>query len=267
MRQLGLLHTNLPDVIIGDLDSLRPEVRAHYDGHGVEILHVPSQTTTDFGKALRLIKERRKEIVRKGRGRERVGQEEATREQAGENEDEDEILDVVVMGSIGGRLDQGISQLHHLYAVASNTDPTQPYHQTGRIYLVSESSLSFFVPPGQNYIYTSPKRTIPPPPLPPRTPREEEKGGEPIQHPTLPLLPTWPRDHPYFNECCAVLPLVRPVRLTTHGFQWDVEDWESGFGGQLSTSNHIRSDVLQVGTDWWSLFTVELADGLKLWRE
>lgn len=42
----------LPDVISGDLDSVRPEVASFYAGAGVEIDQVTEQETNDFEKCL-----------------------------------------------------------------------------------------------------------------------------------------------------------------------------------------------------------------------
>lgn len=39
----------------------------------------------------------------------------------------------------------------------------------------------------------------------------------------------------------------------------DVTDWLTEFGGQMSTSNHIKNDIIEVETSEQVLFTVELA--------
>ena len=45
----------LPDAIRGDLDSLRPNVRAHYEERGVSVTRDCDQNTNDLDKALQLI--------------------------------------------------------------------------------------------------------------------------------------------------------------------------------------------------------------------
>ncbi|KAI5288012.1 hypothetical protein KEM54_005543 [Ascosphaera aggregata] len=263
MKQFDRLSTELPDVIVGDLDSIKSDVRLHYESLGVDIQHVPEQLSTDFGKALRLVNHRRKDILKaagsasssRGGGTREVGEEQ---EQTKESK-----LDVIVMGGLGGRLDQAIAQLHHLYRASSNKDPTDHYYQNGDIYLFSESSISFFLPPGRNYIYTKPKQLISqlPPSFPHYTPLDD------INAITAPTLVSWPTDHPYLMEASALLPLGKPTVITSRGFQWDVTNWKSSFEDQISTSNHLRSDVISVDSSWWVLFSAELADRSKLWRE
>lgn len=55
----------------------------------------------------------------------------------------------------------------------------------------------------------------------------------------------------------GILPVYGPARITTHGLEWDVEDWPTHMGGQVSTSNHIVEDQIIVETDNEVLFTVE----------
>lgn len=71
-----------------------------------------------------------------------------------------------------------------------------------------------------------------------------------------------------FTPNVGILPLCGPVVLTTHGLEWDVHRWRSGFGeqGRLSTSNHIRHHRVEVHVELIGrdagppLFTVELAE-------
>lgn len=48
----------LPDVISGDLDSIRPEVSDFYSAAGVEIAGKPEQETNDFEKCLSWLQQR-----------------------------------------------------------------------------------------------------------------------------------------------------------------------------------------------------------------
>lgn len=60
------------------------------------------------------------------------------------------------------------------------------------------------------------------------------------------------------TENVGIVPVFGAARITLKGFEWDVEDWETYMGGQVSTSNHLRKDVVEVKTDTPVLFTVEL---------
>jgi thiamine pyrophosphokinase len=55
----------------------------------------------------------------------------------------------------------------------------------------------------------------------------------------------------------GILPLFGKAVITTKGLEWDVEDWPTEMGGQISTSNHIVEDHISISTDVHVLFTVE----------
>jgi thiamine pyrophosphokinase len=188
----------LPDAVVGDLDSVTSETVAYYESKGVRIVREPDQYSTDFTKALKWIKqewERRTEHL-------------------------DKLpLDVVVLGGLGGRVDQGFSQIHHLYLVNNDSSLL-----SGRIYLLSEQSLTFVLADGPNII-------------------EIEPG--------------------YFAENVGIIPILGHCQLTTKGLEWDVEDWPTDFGSQMSTSNHIRAPTIEISFSGpRPLFTLELAPHL-----
>lgn len=185
---------HLPDAIVGDMDSLSEEVATYYQRKGVQIIKDPDQYSTDFTKCLKWISNARLNGV------------------DGPSRD----LDIVVCGGLGGRVDQGFSQIHHLYLASDN-----PELLNGRIYLLSEQSLTFILSEGHNVVSIEPG---------------------------------------YFEENVGIIPVLGPARLTTKGLEWDVEDWLTEFGGQLSTSNHIRSATVELFVAGpRPLFTLELA--------
>jgi thiamine pyrophosphokinase len=51
-----------------------------------------------------------------------------------------------------------------------------------------------------------------------------------------------------------------PSRITTRGLEWDVTDWETRFGGRMSTSNHVlpETEVVEVETTEDVLWTIAL---------
>lgn len=77
-----------------------------------------------------------------------------------------------------------------------------------------------------------------------------EKGKNRIHAPVGPM---------HFTENVGIIPIGRPSVITTHGFEWDVTDWSTEFGAQISTSNHIRAEMLEVETSERVLFTLEIA--------
>ncbi|KAF1811790.1 thiamine pyrophosphokinase [Eremomyces bilateralis CBS 781.70] len=182
--------TYLPDEIVGDLDSIRDDVKSYYAREQVQVTFVDDQESTDFGKAMRSLKSSTYQAT----------------------------TDIMVFGGIGGRIDQGIGLLHEILR-EHHHDP-----QT-RLWLISESSISFLLLPGENIIET-----------------KFSQG--------------------YFTHQAGVLPIYGPATITTQGFEWDVNNWFTSMGGRVSTSNHIVQDTVCVTTDKMVLFTVEIAHDL-----
>lgn len=178
----------LPNIIHGDLDSLRDDVRAYYIAHGVEVTQDHDQYSTDFGKTMQKISSRT-----------------ASHEQR----------DVLVLGTLAGRVDQGLSILHEMIREETK-------HPNLRLWLFSESSLSVILKSPQNVISE-------------------------LQSSRL------------FTENVGFVPVWGPATITTTGLEWDVENWDTHMGGQLSTSNHVKADEIHVHTNAPILFTIERA--------
>jgi len=186
----------LPDAIVGDLDSLSNEAKTHYANQRVQIVKDPDQYSTDFTKSLKWM-----------------------RQEWDKRNGYDSDLDVVVMGGLGGRVDQGFSQIHHMYMVLQQQDLLR-----GAIYLLSEQSLSFVLAAGQNELHVSDR---------------------------------------VFAENVGIIPVLGLTHITTSGLEWDVFNWPTEFGSQISTSNHIRSDLVKVAIHGSRpLFTLELVKSL-----
>ncbi|KAF5000156.1 hypothetical protein FGRMN_1970 [Fusarium graminum] len=188
-------YSNL-QLIIGDLDSLTPTVRDFYSSQPspATVIHDPDQESTDFAKAINWIRK-----------------------------EHPDGIDIVALGGIGGRVDQGISQLHHLYLFQNDPD-----YATGRVYLLSGSSLTCLLKAGTHHIQV------------------REEGEQDL-----------------FGKHVGIIPLKEAANITTKGFEWDVENWQTEIGGKLSTSNHIlpESQVVTVTTDKDVIFTVALKEG------
>lgn len=220
---------------MGDLDSLRPSVREHYEKLGVSILEDPDQYSTDFTKCLKYLNTHAAEIIASPR----KGSRPSPRQEP--------TLEIVILGGLGGRVDQAFSQIHHLYMMTQTqrelreTKPANDNQEFkpaagGNLYLISEESVTFILQQGKNIIHT------------PATKRAD--------------IDTEEREY-FFEENIGIIPLSAPASITTRGFEWDVQDWHTEIGGQISTSNHIRADKVEVETSVPVLFTVELAQRLK----
>ena len=75
-----------------------------------------------------------------------------------------------------------------------------------------------------------------------------EKGVNVVKTP-LPL---------YIGENVGIIPIGKPAVITTQGLEWNVKNWETSFGTQVSTSNHIKASEVMVTTSERVLFTLEL---------
>ncbi|KAE8420767.1 thiamine pyrophosphokinase [Aspergillus pseudocaelatus] len=229
---------DLPDLIIGDLDSITPDTRSHYANLGVRIIEDEDQYSTDFTKCLDYLRAHVGEFLSPSTS--------SSGSSISKLEGEGRELDVLILGGLGGRVDQAFSQIHHLYSMTqsySSSSSSTGGHSTsnqegtgkiGNLYLISEESITFILRPGRNTIQT------------PGTNRPGISSAEYL-----------------LEENVGIIPLLGPARITTSGFQWDVVDWKTEIGGQLSTSNHIRSDVVTVESLIPVLFTLELAGRLK----
>lgn len=121
--------------------------------------------------------------------------------------------EVLVLGTLGGRVDQGLGLLHEML----REETREPLL---RLWLISESSISFILNKGSNTI----------------------EG----------LLASG-----LFTKYVGLVPVYGPATITTEGLEWDVEDWDTQMGIQVSTSNHVTADEVHVQTNAPILFTIE----------
>ncbi|XP_011407686.1 PREDICTED: thiamin pyrophosphokinase 1-like [Amphimedon queenslandica] len=104
----------IPNVIIGDMDSIRPDVKDYYESKKSEIIRKHDQDSTDFSKALTYL-----------------------------STEKPECATVYVLNRMWGRFDQMLGNVHELYKAAANQ----------RVYLVTEDSVLMLLNPGTNIIH------------------------------------------------------------------------------------------------------------------
>ncbi|KAK4040655.1 thiamine pyrophosphokinase 1 [Parachaetomium inaequale] len=206
-------------VIIGDLDSLSPAAQSYYESRDdstgqqqkTQVIRDPDQESTDFGKAVQYIR------------RTTTSDTHQTANANANAKTKTKPLDIVAVGGLGGRVDQGLSQLHHLYLFQ-----TDPRYADGRMYLFSGESLTFLLKPGKHRIRV-----------------RDSPAGE---------------REDVFGKHVGILPVGGPSSISTAGLEWDVRDWETAFGGRVSTSNHVlpETEVVEVATTREVLFTIAL---------
>lgn len=202
-----------PTLIIGDLDSLLPSARSHYESKGIDIIQDPDQYSTDFGKAYNWIRQQQKQ---------------------------DEKQDITVFGGLGGRVDQGLSVLHHLYMFQSKKEG----YEKGKMYLISSESITFLLRKGRHRIKVKDdifgsKRS------------EDDLKGETGKEGEEDVK--WG-----LGKHIGIIPMKEPCVVTTKGLEWDVEDWKTEFGGMISTSNWVKEEWVDVESSGDVLFTIDI---------
>lgn len=225
------------DAVVGDLDSLLPEVQQYWERKedqssnpgstpsppsDVKIVRDPDQYSTDFTKAVRWARE-----ARPGG-------------------------DVVAMGGLGGRVDQGLSQIHHLYMFQ-----TSPTYADGRLMLVSGEGVTFLLKAGTHRIHVregTGQRIADADAVPDGEGAEEQRGAKGSR-----LEGEWEE---VFGKYVGILPVKEPSVISTKGLEWDVQDWPTEFGGQVSTSNHVlpETEVVEIKTTRDVVFTISLKE-------
>ncbi|RYP70232.1 hypothetical protein DL771_005619 [Monosporascus sp. 5C6A] len=239
------------DFIVGDLDSLRSETRAWFlqqpglasAGRQQQIVEIQDQDSADFAKAVKHARELSRKRARGG--------------------PDDQAEDIVCYSGLGGRVDQAMSQLHHLYmfqrrpsdatgnesaeAEARERPEDSDGYASGRMFLANGESLTFVLLAGRHAIRIRDKLDVSEvAPIP--TSIKAERASESEEKPKV------------FGRHVGIIPLAGPSLLTTRGLEWDVRDWRTEFGGRMSTSNHTTpgSDVVEVETSRDVLFTIDI---------
>jgi thiamine pyrophosphokinase len=125
------------DCIIGDFDSIRPEVHEYFKKQKVKLLMKNEQTTSDLNKclyfALEKISEKKPE-----KGLSRYSSQKKCA--------------IFILGSSGGRIDHTLSTFH---SVAQYNESYAEEMALTEIYLISKSSMSCLLRKGENLIINS----------------------------------------------------------------------------------------------------------------
>jgi len=215
----------VPEMIVGDLDSLRNDVRHFYERAGSKLILIQDQDWNDLEKTISSFPE--------------------------------EVREGVVLGGFGGRFDQQMASIQALYrclpsaqsplpstvpscsppspspspsssslqasmspssAVAVQNHPTSP-PPVDKLSIIDANNITFLLRPGRHVII----------PLPT------------IEGPT-----------------CGLLPIGGRTTVTSRGLQWDVHEQELAFGHLISSSNRITESTVYIETSHALVWTTEL---------
>lgn len=168
-----------PDVVIGDLDSITPKTREFYQScEETKVIKVEDQNSTDFTKAIKYLAKAHPDSAR----------------------------DIIVLGGIGGRLDQTFSTFNSLFLGR-------------RIYILDAANMVTLLQAGHHEI-----------------------------------------DCTGLGKHCGLVPLNKPVKCWSTGFEWCLHGETMELGGLISTNNRVVSKDHRLGVrcDGPVLFSIEL---------
>ncbi|GAA5905192.1 thiamine diphosphokinase [Sporobolomyces salmoneus] len=115
----------LPDLVLGDLDSLRPDVKEFYESKGIDVRHDPDEYSTDLGKNVNELSKYETSLS--------------------PDSSKPQQLQLVIIGGLSGRLDQTIHTLHAL---------TQLVEKQGRdrVWAIGKESAACILPKGKHQL-------------------------------------------------------------------------------------------------------------------
>lgn len=220
----------VPDLITGDLDSLRPDVRSYYEKMGVPIECVEDQNYHDLDKSLMAVEKWIENLA-------------PLSSSASNGDDSGSCNEACLMytqtfiyGGFGGRFDQEMACVNTLYSwgkkdTFQHTQMSIFDEETGVI-LLPESPIT-------NEILI-------------RFPAVEDDDNENIDT----------RDQVGVGEgpTCGLIPIGgRCERVYTSGLKWNLDgDMPLEFGGLVSSSNRIIDKMVTVKTSSPLLFSFEI---------
>ena len=213
----------VPDIIVGDLDSLRPEVARFYESLGSEIKVRDDQDHCDFEKCLVEVENwlsssstssGAAEAAAAAAAAGRAGDTGASA--AGDGSEPRAPAarpgaTVVGLGAFGGRFDHEMQAISLLHAYTSR------FH---RLVLMGAGNVAFLLEPGLSH-------TIEP-------------------------------DLRFEGPTVGLIPVGGPCRtVTTEGLRWNLDGRGLEFGVCVSSSNLVEEDVVRVTTDAPLVWTAE----------
>jgi thiamine pyrophosphokinase len=221
------LESLVPDFVIGDLDSATDENLDYYASRGTVKVLQDSQYYTDLTKSVTLINAwfNHHQLIDGLSSMNTVDDLEVHEEKEhGMSTNEKEGVNILVIGGIGGRFDQTMSAINHIW----NYTISRP-HLKFLIVNPEHTELIILLKPGVNFVNYK------------RITEEEE----------LEIIGFNPVKSRHRLRNVGVLPLLDKAVITTKGLKWDVENWSTSVKSKMSSSN------LQVGEEGFIIKTDE----------
>ncbi len=221
----------IPDLITGDLDSLRPDVRSYYEKRGVPIVCVEDQNYHDLDKSLMAVEKWIDSLASLSSSSSNGGSNGSC------NEDCPVYTQTFIYGGFGGRFDQEMACVNTLYSwgrkdTFQHTQMSIFDEETGVILLpeapITNEILIRF----------------------PDTEEDDDNGN----------IDTTDQVRVGEGPTCGLIPIGgRCERVYTTGLKWNLDgDMPLEFGGLVSSSNRIVEKVVTVKTSSPLLFSFEI---------
>jgi len=140
----------VPSVILGDLDSVRPEVMSYYRDQGVPVLKDLDQDCTDLDKCLNYVRQFQIEskdptLSSSSSNSSHI----STSSSSAPSSPSSTLSAVIIYSAFGGRFDQMIGAIQSLYLHTGG--------DLGRVVLLSEGNMAELLLPGRHVIYCHPQ--------------------------------------------------------------------------------------------------------------
>lgn len=214
---------HIPDFIIGDLDSLRDDVRQWYAARGCVVIRQSTQYATDLHKCLDLVQvyyaAQQKGLTIRYSELDDVDGLLKLCESLNELPSQTASIQLLLVGAVDGRFDHTVQSIALLFKLRQS----KPFLS---VFFISATDLLFLVPQSEHSpVYVG------------------YDAMESVVH----------------GSNCGLLPVGGEIVLTTKGLKWDVLDWPSSIRGDVSSSNRLvgASGVLIKASDDF-IFNIEL---------
>ena len=264
----------IPDLIIGDLDSIQSHVRTYYETiHGVPVICHDDQNYNDLDKSLQAIVRHEQQQQHKQQLEHNKQQQTQQQQQQPLSLDKDPSQSSLqqpnrsnnlhnnnnnndcttttsttsscfIYGAFGGRFDQEMASIQALFVHATNFPQG--------LWLYNDDNAALLLQPNQQYILSFPNYYKNQYQYQDDDDDDEKDKNQSTTRTTI----QWVLGE---GPTCGLIPLGMPCEsVTTRGLQWNLQNQSLAFGGLVSSSNHLIQSTIEIETSHPLIFTIEI---------